>query len=418
MTKLDLTFNPYKKEAILAVNGEVRPKVRTRICGANGAELSSWVDDFFRRAVDEFNDKLEVTFNGTQCDYDFMENVLKRYEDRDIIQLRQNRILPADPNLEIVVTGGMACGKATLIDSMIGRKLLSEGAMKAKPASSIVRIHKVTGMPDFKVMVYDVSGNVLKECETMTLDGICGLNDVSSSSVVEIYGDIPFIESNGITMTATFGSSNYMTSEHLIQTYSSFDGVLEPMIIYVLNAMAIGIVENDKLIRKVATIMKQGDGQNHDRLLFVLNKSDVFDPDTEPIARTLDYVRAYLGSCGISNPRVMPASARLAKLIRQSRNASSTIKAIEKRVLCTDVDWFVNENRIHFSDYATFLSPSTDIALKQRIQEGMEQSEKYKGVACKYEMALSELALLYSGVPSIEMAISEYYNLQLKEKKQ
>ena len=63
MTKLELTFNPYKKESTLAVNGKVQPKVKARICGADGGEFSFWAVDFFRRAVDEFNDNVEVTFN-------------------------------------------------------------------------------------------------------------------------------------------------------------------------------------------------------------------------------------------------------------------------------------------------------------------------------------------------------------------
>ena len=168
------------------------------------------------------------------------------------------------------------------------------------------------------------------------------------------------------------------------------------MIIYILNATSLEVNDDDYLISKVATIVNQGDRQSHDRFLFVLNKADQFDPDTEPIARKLDDVREYLSKHGISNPRVMPASARLAKLIRQSRNASSTMTAKEKRDLNADVDWFVNESRIHFSDYARFLSPATELALKTLIEEAKSKADS------------ETLALLYSGVPSIEMAISEY----------
>lgn len=431
MTNLELTFNPYKKESTLAVNGKIQPRVKTRICGADGEELSFWAADFFRRAVDEFNDNVEVTFNGIQRDYEFLEDALSTFDEKGSL-IKQGRIVQpenvmgklkslfikmrkespfdslktdnlkrlfdkaTDSDFEMAVVATMSAGKSTLINSMLGRELLP--AINAATTATIARIHDVDGMDGFNATAYDASGKVIETCNPLTLDDMSRLNAASGTSIIEIYGDIPGVESKEVklVLTDTPGPNNSRTLEHQAHTFRLLDAEWKPMIIYVLNATSLEVNDDDYLISKVATIMNQGDRQSHDRFLFVLNKADQFDPDTEPIARKLDDVREYLSKHGISNPRVMPASARLAKLIRQSRNASSTMTAKEKRDLNADVDWFVNESRIHFSDYARFLSPATELALKTLIEEAKSKADS------------ETLALLYSGVPSIEMAISEY----------
>ena len=431
MTNLELTFNPYKKESTLAVNGKIQPRVKTRICGADGEELSFWAADFFRRAVDEFNDNVEVTFNGIQRDYEFLEDALSTFDEKGSL-IKQGRIVQpenvmgklkslfikmrkespfdslktdnlkrlfdkaTDSDFEMAVVATMSAGKSTLINSMLGRELLP--AIDAATTATIARIHDVDGMDGFNATAYDASGKVIETCNPLTLDDMSRLNAASGTSIIEIYGDIPGVESKEVklVLTDTPGPNNSRTLEHQAHTFRLLDAEWKPMIIYVLNATSLEVNDDDSLISKVATIMNQGERQSHDRFLFVLNKADQFDPDTEPIARKLDDVREYLSKHGISNPRVMPASARLAKLIRQSRNASSTMTAKEKRDLNADVDWFVNESRIHFSDYARFLSPATELALKTLIEEAKSKADS------------ETLALLYSGVPSIEMAISEY----------
>ena len=431
MTKLELTFNPYKKESTLAVNGKVQPKVKARICGADGEELSFWARDFFRRAVDEFNDNVEVTFNGIQRDYEFLEDALSLFEERGSI-LKQGRIVQpenvmselkrlflkmrkdspfealktnnlkrlfdkaTDSDFEMAVVATMGAGKSTLINAMLGRELLP--ARAEATTATIAKIHDIDGMAGFNATAYDADGKVIEKCADLTLENMNRLNDTPGTSVVEIYGDIPGVESKEVklVLTDTPGPNNSRTLEHQAHTFRLLDAEWKPMIIYVLNATSLEVNDDDYLISKVASIMKQGDRQSHDRFLFVLNKADEFDPDTEPIARKLDDVLKYLGRHGITNPRVMPVSARLAKLIRQSRNADSTLTAKEKLVLGLHVDWFVKENRIHFSDYARFLSPATELALNALIDEAKSKGDN------------ESLALLYSGVPSIEMAISEY----------
>ena len=93
----------------------------------------------------------------------------------------------------------------------------------------------------------------------------------------------------------------------------------------------------------------------------------------------------------------MPTSARLAKLIRQDRNGELTSR--EKKRLIVDSSDFIEDTSKHLTDYARFLSPATDAALKARVEKAKAENNK------------TELALLYSGVPSVEMAISEYLTL-------
>ena len=396
MTKLELTFNPYKKESTLAINGHVQTWARDRICGRNGNIFSSWACDFFRRAVQEFNDNVEVIFNGVQSDYEFLEKTLRSFEEPGSV-LKQGKIFrPENITFDILIVGAMGVGKSTLIDSILGRKLLPTRA-SGSTTKTIVKIHDIDGMIGFNATAYDDSGKVVEKCDNLTIEDMNRLNDTPGTSIIELYGDIQGVESKDVKLvltTDTSGLSNW-TLEH----QRLLDADLKSMIIYVLDVTSLFSNDNDYLIRKIASNMNQGDGQRHDRFLFVLNKADQLDPDCEQITTILDCARRYLSSHGIVNPRVMPISARLAKLIRQGRNATTTMAARDKRILDADIDWFVNESRMHLSDYARFLSPATELTLKTLIDDAKSNGDN------------ETLVLLYSGVPSIEMAISEYINI-------
>lgn len=303
---------------------------------------------------------------------------------------------------EVCIISSMSLnGKSTLINAMIGRELLPS-RFEATTAT-IARIHDVDNAEHFHGVSYDKDGNELARCNPLTLDNMNQLNDNPATADIEIYGNIVGISSQGLklVLTDTPGPNNSRTDEHRKHTDDLLKADYKPMIIYVLNGTQLETDSDFALLEKISGLIKRGDGQSRDRFLFVLNKADEFDPDKgETIAKKIDDVRRYLfDRHGIANPRIFPTASLLAKRIRQTQCNDPALIAKDKRNVANDVDYFVEEERMHFTEFADFLSPATKDELNARIQKAQKEGNK------------EELALLYSGVPSVELAIMEYIKI-------
>lgn len=438
MTSIELLYNPYTRGKILLVDGgEVQKDECEKLCGAEGTELSEWAEHFLNACIEHFNDSISVNFSGIRRDYEFLEDAVKKSKYSSDISLSEKKIVDAenrlqelknlfaemqentpfdslksaevkrlfekatDSEFEMAVVATMSSGKSTLINSILGRELLP--ARNEATTANIARIHDIDDTDHFRAESFDKDGNKIGEADPLTAEDMERLNNIDGenpASVVEIYGDIPGIESKNIrlVLSDTPGPNNSRTAEHEKHTMDLLNADYKPMIIYVLNGTQLETNDDNILLSNVARLVKSGDRQSRDRFLFVLNKADEFDPDkNETVARKIDDVKRYLfDKHGIENPRVFPTSAYLAKRIRQSHNNDPMLTAKGRRSLLSDVGYFIEEERMHFSDYADFLSPATFAELKQRIENAKNANDE------------DELALLYSGVPSIELAISEY----------
>ncbi len=431
MKKFELTFNPYTKESRLVVGGKPDKKRKEAICGQDGTDLTLWAADFFPRAVDSFNDAVEVTFNGIERDYEFLEDALKAFpekgsqlkpgtiskpEDRlqklralfakmqketpfEVLKSTEQKGLfteATDSTYEMAVVATMSAGKSTIINSMLGREILP--ARCEATTARVARIHDIAGKLVFSAEAYDVDHKLLERIEPLDLQAMNRLNDMVEALQVDIKGEIPWIESKDISLilTDTPGPNNSQAPEHSKQTTDLLMAEWKPMILYVLNAKALGVTDDSTLLNEVVKAVNAGGRQSHDRFLFIFNQADELESEKgETVARKLDDAKAYLENHGILNPRIMPTSARLAKLIRQDRNGDA-LTSKEKKILIMDSSDFMEDTRKHFTDYAQFLSTATEAALKARVEQAKADNNE------------SELALLYSGIPSVEMAISEY----------
>ena len=437
MTKIELCYNPYTREKTLCIDGKKQTKdTLAKLCGGDGTELSEWAASFFDNAIERCNDDITVSFSGIRRDYEFLEDAVAKNKNASSIKLEEEKIVDAENRLaelkklfakmqeetpfkelksdgvkrlfekatnsefEMAVVATMSSGKSTLINAILGRELLP--ARNEATTANIARIHDIDGADHFRAESFDKDGEKIGEADPLTPDKMEELNNIDgerSASVVEIYGDIPDIESKNIrlVLSDTPGPNNSRTAEHEKHTMDLLNADYKPMIIYVLNATALEARDDSVLLNNVARLVKSGDRQSRDRFLFVLNKADEFDPDNgEGVARKIDDAKRYLSERGIENPRVFPTAARLAKLIRQTKCNDSALTPKEKRSVSVDIGWFVDEERMHLTQFADFLSPATSNELNARLQKAKESDDE------------EDLALLYSGVPSVELAITEY----------
>ena len=66
----------------------------------------------------------------------------------------------------------------------------------------------------------------------------------------------------------------------------------KPLVLYILNATQLGINDDNYLLNIIRDEMNSKDKQSKDRFIFVLNKIDDFDPETESIEGVINNARA------------------------------------------------------------------------------------------------------------------------------
>ena len=296
---------------------------------------------------------------------------------------------------EMAVVATMSSGKSTLINAMLGRELLP--ARNEATTATLAKIHDEDGADHFSGKSYDKDHNELESIDPLSLSNMNELNDNPNTSVIEIHGDIVGIDSKDLklVLTDTPGPNNSRTDEHREHTYSLLTADYKPMILYILNGTQLETNDDNSLLKDVADAMNSGGRQAQERFIFVLNKADEFDPAKgEDVPKKIQDVKTYLEKHKIYNARVFPAASRMAKVIRQYQNKQPITETEEDDIL-PKYTTFIKREWKHFSDFSP-LSPAAKKIQDDMIASAKKENDEYKE------------ALIYTGIPAIELAISEY----------
>lgn len=430
MTEITFNYNPYTKAKMFFINGQSTSEFDKFF--DTDKELMEF-PDFFDRLYDKLNDHFALIFTGIERDYDFLEDSLRTVSCRNRVELRKGKVIKVADSIgqlkelfekmqrespfedlrgleirnnfnrvlnnqfEMAVVATMSSGKSTLINAMLGRALLP--ARNEATTATLAKIHDCDGMVGFEGKSYDAEHRELASCTPLTLENMNLLNDNENTALIEIKGDIIGIESKNLqlVLTDTPGPNNSRTSAHKEHTYRILKDDYKPMVLYVLNATQLESNDDAGLLKDVAMEMRKGNRQSSDRFLFVVNKMDGFDPDTsrdKSVEQKLGDVKRYLEGFGIKNPRIFPCDARLAKMIRQLQSGD-VLTSKEKRDLNADCGFFIEETQMHLHEYAS-ISDSVRKSLSDMIEKAKAEEDEYSEV------------LVYSGVPAVELTISEY----------
>ena len=433
MTNFDLTYNPFTKEKKFLYNGE--EDSFDECWGTDNKELFEWCDNFYESLYKKYNDKeMTVRFKGILRDYEFLVDAKSEYEKKNpdfkitledggcantsqklgelrnlfdkmqnetpFEQLKSEELKKLFDNVvssefEMAVVATMSSGKSTLINAMLGRELLP--ARNEATTATLAKIHDEDGADHFSGKSYDKDHNELESIDPLSLSNMNELNDNPNTSVIEIHGDIVGIDSKDLklVLTDTPGPNNSRTDEHREHTYSLLTADYKPMILYILNGTQLETNDDNSLLKDVADAMNSGGRQAQERFIFVLNKADEFDPAKgEDVPKKIQDVKTYLEKHKIYNARVFPAASRMAKVIRQYQNKQPITETEEDDIL-PKYTTFIKREWKHFSDFSP-LSPAAKKVQDDMIASAKKENDEYKE------------ALIYTGIPAIELAISEY----------
>ena len=437
-----IKYNPYNLETELTVD-EKKPAQNSQI-GERilpGSRLQEWVEDLPQILIEEYNDtNFDVVFHGTLLDFEDLKDAFtqafnrgeltatldripaKETSDKEILidevfkeiqegpfdELRDTEIISAfqhekSSDFEVCVVATMSAGKSTLINAMLGTKLMPS---KQEACTAIItKIKDNKNNDSWQAEVYNKDNCLIETHENLTYPTMERLNNDKDVSVIKATGNIPFVSSEDVSLVLidTPGPNNSRDPEHKKVQSDFLSKSSKSLVLYIMEG-TFGSDDDNALLQRIADSMKVGGKQSKDRFIFVVNKMDdrrKEDGDTE---QTLNRVRDYLfKKHGIANPNLFPAAALPALNIRLMQNGTEldddTMDETEMKVRK------LNRNEhLHFENYAT-LPASICGDIKIKLDNAKSNND-----------ATAE-ALVHTGIVSIEAAIRQYVQKYAKTAK-
>ena len=441
MKKIFIKYNPYNLETDLTVDGRKlaqNSQIGERILP--GSRMQEWIEDLPSLLIDEYNDTdFDVVFHGTLLDFEdltevfthafergeltakldripaketadkeaLIDEVFKEIQKGPFDELRDVEIISAfqhakSSDFEVCVVATMSAGKSTLINSMLGTKLMPS---KQEACTAIItRIKDVEGRDTWQAEVYNKDNQLIETHENLTYSTMERLNSNENVSVIKTTGNIPFVTAEDVSLVLidTPGPNNSRDPEHRKVQSEFLNKSSKSLVLYIMEG-TFGSDDDNALLQRVADSMKVGGKQSKDRFIFVVNKMDDRRKEDGDTTQTLDRIRSYLKGHGISNPNLFPAAALPALNIRlMEGNTELDEDAIDETEM--KVRKLNRNENLHFESFAA-LPASIRGDIKMKLADA-----KANGNA-------NMEALIHTGVISVEAAIRQYVQKYAKTAK-
>lgn len=451
MAQIYLKYNPYKMETEVKINGKDISNDSGLYKIVKGKRLQEWVGNFPQMLVDELNTvDFDIEFYGMALDWDDFEDTFNRAKNDGIIKnlklqfiegrsdeevsekivsvftdlqkgpvddFRNPKLIRAFSNINnsvfpINVIATMSSGKSTLINALLGKKL-----MPSKNEACTATITEILDNDNetFAAVVHDEEDVVLQEISELNYEIMSDLNEDESVYRIAAKGNIPFLDakSTALMLVDTPGPNNSQNQAHKNTTYRAINNDANNLILYVLNGTQLSTNDDAALLSYVADQIKKGGKQVRDRFLFVVNKMDGFNPEEEDIGKAITAAKRYLASYGIEDPQIFPCSAYTALNIRtyldgvdidnMTRSDERKLPSAARDTLPM-IDKFIEYESMHLEQYST-LSPTAQRELNYKLSQAEKNGDT------------KEQALIHCGIYSIEAAITAYVKKYAKTKK-
>lgn len=438
MAEVYIKYNPYTLKTELTIDGSKK----TDAIFEDGKHLQEWINDLPKYLLENSTDKeFEVTFYGTELDYEDVAEICKQYENAhatvkfnvnyekpteevsdkitkitEIFEDIQNGVIKELKTPELVdafnkaksdefpvnIVATMSAGKSTLLNSLLGEEIMPSSQEAC--TAIITNIKNNDSLTNFTAKVYDRNNKQIAESDNATLEEMAKWNGNKDVSVIDMEGNIPFVDSeesnSNLVMIDTPGPNNARDKDHEKTTWRMLGSSSKTLVLYILNATQLGTKDDKKFLTRVKKSMSVGGKQSRDRFIFVVNKLDDLKAKTEDVSRTLQNVRDYLEKdIKIENPNIYAASALNALQIRtllKDRSVNDLdLDDDEDFELLGKIRRSIKREDHHMEKYAPEI-PSIKKKINDRLELAVQNKDK------------KEQALIHSGIPSVEEAIRLY----------
>ncbi len=418
--KVKLKCNPYKKENLIEVDGEICNK--SKLLKYRNLYAYELGESFLTDLVDELNNKLLIIeFYGTRYDFQDITELVKLYNEKynteisviedkvvdildkrkeiedlvvtmlnsNISELRDEELINGvykelNNPVKVAVIATMSSGKSTLINSMIAEKIMpsKSGACTSK----IVTISN-RDIKEFKLISIDG----VEENKVINIEDMKSLNDKEGIKEIEIEGNIKALnEIKNLQLIDTPGPNNSLNGTHKKRTMEYIKSGDKPIILFILDGSKLLTDDEAYLIEVIADETKRDGKVDEERFIFAINKADDFKSE-DSISKIKEDVKRKLKEYGIENPNIHFIAAENALLSRLDDNG---VKLSEDQ----EDDLFLITRKASRGTYKFYLE--SDLSLKvrteiERIAEGAKGNQQ---------------VLVTSGILGLELTIKELTN--------
>ena len=260
------------------------------------------------------------------------------------------------PIKKIVVTANMSTGKSTLINALIGKKLL-----QAKNEACTSREYQIINksFEDELVSAFDKTLKLNVSLDELKNDEKKGLDKIYIGTYFNGLEDkqrFCFIDTPGVNYSEN--------NEHEQLTKKVIEEKDYDKLVYVINSNYLGTNDDAQYLEYIIDKVKDKE------IIIVLNKLDNFDIDEDNIKESIDKVYKDLQRYGLKNSKVCPISA-YAGLLAKRKIAGEELSKIESRKLENYIYQFEEPEY----DLSVFYEHDVNILVENYINEH-KNSEK------------------------------------------
>lgn len=255
--------------------------------------------------------------------------------------MEENGITPG--SFTVGIAGTMSAGKSTLINALLGMPLLP--ARNQATTASITRITHSKDNKEFVARAAESWGAVQRcsfiPAQRTLLD--FWNNNPTQYPCMDVVGRIPFLSDHPLgnvkfCFVDTPGP-NSIHAEHgeLVKTFFASEKL--SLLIYVLNGNQLATNDDKNFL---CNLREEINFFKNSNIIFVINKIDNFDPETEDLHHIILNVSQYLEKNGFINPKIICTAARQALAFL----AYSSVSRKERSALdgfiesCIDFEYF------------------------------------------------------------------------------
>lgn len=423
MKKISIKYNPYHIQTEILIDGKA-PKDNSKLHFGK-LRLQEWAEEIPDILVKECNDReFNIHFIGTPTDYndlkegfksktdsvmvskwsreenipdvssveDEVDNIFIEIQKGPVKSLKDSDIVGAfkkakNQEFEINVVATMSSGKSTLINALLGKKLMP--VANTATTATIVRIID-TDQDNFSAIAYNSNGGILYKEENIDYAQMKAWNADKSISAIDIFGRIPCVDSVGmkLILVDTPGPNNSRDKDHERMTYQMLNDSDKSLVLFVMNGTNLSVNDEAAFMDYVCNCMKEGGKQSRERYIFAINKMDAFNPEDDDIPGALRQAKEVLEERGIMFPNIYPISAQVALECRTNPVRHSTLDSFKDALNYFD--------EMKFDSYYEFnnLPHSSKKEIERLLSEATED----------------EKAEIHSGIVSVEEAVALYVN--------
>jgi len=204
----------------------------------------------------------------------------------------------------IIITANMSSGKSTIINAITGKKITRTAQEVC--TGNVSYIYSKPFEDEHIHMIYDKSTINADNEELLS-------NDWDKEKYISSYFNLSFNPKERFCLIDTPGVNSSMNRQHGRITRNTLEQRNYDCIIHVLNAQQLGTDEELAHLRWIKNNI-----QNR-RVIFALNKVDIFKSKEDNIDSSIATIRTDLEKLGFENPVICPMSAYFAFLIKKKK---------------------------------------------------------------------------------------------------